>query len=59
MSEEIKQKIVNVMETYGTKIQFMANRAGMSRETLSRFLHNKQELGQESLLKLEKMLERM
>lgn len=59
MSEEIKNRITKVMETYGTKIQFMANKAGMSRETLSRFLHGKQELGQESLSKLEKMLERM
>ena len=59
MADEIRLRITEIMETYGTKIQFMANKSGMSRETLSRFLHNKQELSRESLLKLERMLERM
>lgn len=57
MQEEVRNKLINYIEKFGSSISFIAKKADISRETLSRFKNKKQELHTKTLNKILSVIE--
>lgn len=56
MQEEVRNKLINYLNKYGSSLSFVAKGINISRETLSRFKNNKQELHVDTLKKIDNFL---
>ena len=56
MNEEVKTRINNMINIYGTKLSFISNNVNLNQSTLNRFLHNKQQLSEDALNRIDKFL---
>ena len=56
MNEEVKTRINNMINIYGTKLSFISNNVNLNQSTLSRFLNDKQQLSEDALNRIDKFL---
>lgn len=56
MNEEVKTRINNMINNYGTKLSFISNNVNLNQSTLSRFLNDKQQLSEDALNRIDKFL---
>ncbi|WP_078054748.1 helix-turn-helix domain-containing protein [Clostridium tepidum] len=56
MQEDLRQRLINYCTKNGTKYVFVAKKIGISKSLVSKFIHNKYILRQETVEKLEKLL---
>ena len=56
MAEEIKERINKMVEFYGTRCSFIADKVNLNNCTLSRFMTGKQKLSQDALDRIDKFL---
>lgn len=56
MQEEIREKLINYLNKYGSSLSFVAKQIDISRETLSRFKNNKQDLHINTLEKIDNFI---
>lgn len=56
MQEEIREKLINYLHKYGSSLSFVAKQIDISRETLSRFKNNKQDLHINTLEKIDNFI---
>lgn len=52
MQEEVREKLINYLNKYGSSLAFVSKEIDISRETLSRFRNNKQNLHINTLNKI-------
>lgn len=55
--EELRKRVRDLMERYGTTQQFIATNIGVTRATINLWLHEKRELATPLVEKMERFLE--
>lgn len=56
MQEEVREELINYLSKYGSSLSFVAKGINISRETLSRFKNNKQDLHINPLEKIDNFI---
>lgn len=56
MQEEVREELINYLSKYGSSLSFVAKGIDISRETLSRFKNNKQDLHINTLEKIDNFI---
>ncbi|WP_394896052.1 helix-turn-helix domain-containing protein [Clostridium paraputrificum] len=56
MQEEVREKLINYLNKYGSSLAFVSKEIDISRETLSRFKNNKQDLHINTLNKIDNFI---
>ena len=55
-NEEIRKQLIQIKEKYGMSVTWIAEKSGVERSGLSRFLSGYKSFGEENRLKLERFL---